>query len=82
MLGYFEPSIGAALGASVFPMIVIGIVHECMAAKRTIESGLADSSGSDRESAVLTRAGLLLGAVFIAPGYLFGLLLGLRNLGF
>ena len=81
VVGYFQESLGMDLGIYVFPMLVIGIAHELMAAKRTMAEESKDPDFSGKELAVLNNIGLFLANIFIVPGYVFGLMLGLRNIG-
>ncbi len=80
VLGYFESNLGETLGIYVFPMLIISLFHEWTAAKRTLEDA-KDSDLSRKESAVLHAVGGSLIILSLAPGYLLGFLLGLRNIG-
>lgn len=81
VVGYFQENLGIDLGIYVFPMLIVGVVHELMAAKRTMDEESNDPDFSGNELAILNSIGLLLANFFIVPGYVFGLMLGLRNIG-
>ncbi|MDH5232761.1 MAG: hypothetical protein OEZ58_03335 [Gammaproteobacteria bacterium] len=81
IVGFFQESFGAALGIFVFPMLILGVFHEFMAAKRTMDAEIEDPEFSEKENIYLSNLGLILGNLFIVPGYVFGLMLGLRNVG-
>ena len=79
--GYFYEGIGNALGIYAFPMLIAGVAHELFSAKRTMEEESKNSEYSERELFYLNNIGLLLANLFIVPGYVFGLMVGLRNVG-
>ena len=81
VVGYFQESFGKELGVYVFPMLFVGIVHELMAANRTLTEKSKDQKFTEKELIVLNNLGLLLANIFIVPGYVFGLMLGFRNIG-
>ena len=81
IVGYFQESLGEELGVYVFPMLVIGVIHELMAANRTLAEESKDPNFTEKELGNLNNIGLLLASILIVPGYVFGLMLGLRNIG-
>ena len=81
VVGFFQVSVGSSLGIIVFPMLVIGMFHELMAAKRAMDAEKCDPEFTKRELLYLKNIGLILGNLFIVPGYVFGLMVGLRNVG-
>jgi len=81
MVGFFNESFGSSLGILIFPMLMAGIIHELLAAKRTMDEETHDHDFTRKELFVLNNVGLLLGNLFIVPGYVFGLMVGLRNVG-
>ncbi len=81
VLGYFQDGFGEELGIYVFPMLIIGVVHELMAANRAIVEESKDPNFTKKELVILNNIGLLLANIFIVPGYVLGLMLGLRNVG-
>jgi len=62
-------------------MILAGVAHELLAAKRAMEETSEDPELSNKELLYLNNIGLLVGNLFIVPGYVFGLMMGLRNVG-
>jgi hypothetical protein len=81
VVGYFQESLGKELGIYVFPMLAIGMTHELMAATRTMAEESKDPNFTKKELVILNNIGLLLANIFIVPGYVFGLMLALRNVG-
>ena len=81
MLGFFDKSIGDSLGFLVFPMLLIGVTHELLSAKRTMDEEKNNNKFTKKELFYLNNTGLLLGNLFIVPGYVFGLMVGMRNVG-
>ena len=81
MFGFFNKSIGDSLGALAFPMLLIGVAHELMSAKRTMDEEKNNNEFTKKELFYLNNMGLLLGNLFIVPGYVFGLMVGIRNVG-
>lgn len=79
--GYFYPKIGSQLGFYAFPMLAIGVAHELFAAKRTMDEESEDPELSENELFYLNNIGLLLANLFIVPGYVFGFMVGMRNVG-
>jgi len=81
VVGYFQEGFGKELGIYVFPMLIIGVVHELMAANRAIVEESKDLNFTKKELVILNNIGLLLANILIVPGYVLGLMLGLRNVG-
>ncbi|MBL4607749.1 MAG: hypothetical protein JKY01_07975 [Pseudomonadales bacterium] len=81
MLGYFNENIGNSLGLLVFPMLIIGVAHELFSAKRTMDEEARNNEYTKKELFYLNNLGLLFTNIFIVPGYVFGLMVGLRNVG-
>ena len=81
VVGYFREGFGKELGVYVFPMLVFGIVHEFMAANRILAEEAKNPDFTEKELVILNNMGLFLANIFIVPGYVFGLMLGLRNVG-
>ena len=76
---FFHPSLAQALGWLIFVMLGAGMVYELSAAQRVMNEHKHDSRFTEKENSVLNNVGLLLGNLFIVPGYVFGLAAGLRN---
>lgn len=83
MTAYFHASVAAMLGASIFVMFALGMVYEFISAHRTLSEHdrNPDPELTPREAVVLKNLGLILGNLFIVPGYVFGLMAGLRYAG-
>jgi len=81
ILGFFYENIGTSLGLLVFPMLIAGITHELFAAKRTMDEESNNPGYTKKELFYLKNIGLVLANIFIVPGYVFGLIVGLRNVG-
>lgn len=80
---YFYPVIASTLSHSIFVMVGLGMAYEIVAAHRVVREHELnrDSELSPGETAVLNNLGLFLGNLFVVPGYVFGLMAGLRNAG-
>jgi hypothetical protein len=79
--GYYYEDIGDVLGMYVFPMLIVGVAHELFSAKRTLQDESKNPEYTERELFYLNNIGLLLANLLIVPGYVFGLMVGLRNTG-
>ena len=81
IFGFFKRDFGNTLWVYVFPMLILGVVYEILAAKRVMDAEKNDPELSEKEEFYLHNIGLILGNLFIVPGYVFGLMVGLRNVG-
>ena len=83
VVAFFLPSLAAMLGFSIFVMVGLGMVYELIAAQRVLRAHEQhpDPELTPRDAALLNNFGLILGNLFVVPGYVFGLMAGLRNAG-
>ena len=81
IVGFFYKDIGDEIGILVFPMLAVGVIHELLSAKRTMDEESNDSEFTKNELFYLNNISLLTANLFIVPGYVFGLMVGMRNVG-
>ncbi|CAA0117760.1 Uncharacterised protein [Halioglobus japonicus] len=69
---FFVPEVASFLGMLVFPMLVVGIAFEFYSTHVDIEE--AEDLSRNQKLAVMLVVNLI-----VVPGYVFGILVGIRN---
>ena len=76
---FFYEDVASYFGAAIFLMVGTGVIFEFAAAKRVIDDNKEDSEFTEKENAILNDIGMLLGNLFIVPGYVFGFMAGINQ---
>ena len=71
---YFVSDVGDRIGNYIIIMLVVGVVFELAATQRTINDNKEDDELSDKELFYINNICLIVGHLFIVPGYVFGLM--------
>ena len=76
---FFNLELASKLGSFIYIMVGLGMCYEIIAAARVAQDHKSDSEFTEKENVVLNNIVLVLGHLFIVPGYVFGLMAGLRS---
>ena len=79
--GYFYHNLGNSLGIYAFLMLVVGVLFELYSAKRDLAVESANHEMINAQNQHLNNYALVVGDLIIVPGYMFGFMVGLRNVG-
>ena len=79
VVGYFYSNIGNTLGLYVFLMLAIGVLYEFASIKRDLADVSLEHNLSEKQSSYINFFTMVIVDVIVVPGYVFGLMIGLRN---
>ena len=81
VVAYFDEIFGEYVGPWILLVASVGMVFEFIALQRVIGDSEHDDELSDKVNKRLDDAGVILVGIFILPGYVCGIVIGLRTIG-
>ncbi len=78
---FFNSELANTLGNIIYVMVGLGACYEIIAAARVAKDHKNDSEFTEKENIVLNNISLVLGHLFIVPGYVFGVMAGFHSAG-
>ena len=76
---YFNSDIGDIIGNYIIVMLIVGFIVELFGAQRAINDNKEDPDLSKKELFYINNICLVLGHLFVVPGYVFGLMVGIQH---
>jgi len=78
--GFFIPSIGTTVGILTLPMLTFGLLYEFLSKKNSMGDEYRHKELTIEQYAIAKNIGFGICAMVIAPGYVFGIMLTMRNI--